>query len=420
MFKHALLTLATAFGLVACNAATAPEAAKPDAAPAPLASLVIRAHVPADTVGPVYLTGNLQSFGPWRPDALTMTGTGRDRVARLQLALGQSFEYKFTLGTWAREAVDAADRVLPNQVLLVTGDQEINIDIPAFKKDPAVFLADPAGAGIRGSLVVWPDVRSRHLAYARHVVIWLPPQYQKQPERRFRVLYMSDGQNLFDPRIANTGVDWGVDEAMVELAEAGTIEPAIVVAAFSSPARGPEYSPWHDAPKYARFLIEELMPRVNAEFRTRTGPADTLHMGSSMGGLLSFYLVTQHPQQFGSGGCLSTHFPLSAAIVADRFPEYATAADRDPTPYVLKDIANGLDLPAGARLWLDYGSRGLDAEYAPTHASVRAWLLDQGAVEGRDFVLRNYPGADHNETAWRARLRDALWFLLGERASRTR
>ena len=113
---------------------------------------------------------------------------------------------------------------------------------------------------------------------------------------------MSDGQNLFDPRIANTGVDWGVDEAIMALASAGKIDPPIVVGVWSSSKRLQEYSPWHSAPAYARFLVEELMPRVNAEFRTRTGPKNTVHMGSSMGGLFSFYLVTNHPRVFGDCG----------------------------------------------------------------------------------------------------------------------
>lgn len=288
------------------------------------------------------------------------------------------------------------------------------------KQDPAVTMADLAGSGVQGKLVYWPAFASRHLAYPRNVSIWLPPDYAQQPEQRYRVLYMSDGQNLFDPRIANTGTDWGVDEAMLALSESGEIDPAIVVAAWSTPARGPEYSPWHDAPNYARFLSEELMPRVDAEFRTLTGPANTFHMGSSMGGLLSFYLVTQHPQQFGGCGCLSSHFPLSEAMVADNFPGYRAAAQPDPTPYVLKDLAAGLTLPADARLWLDYGSQGLDADYAPTHAALRDWLLAQGAIEGRDFVVRNYPGADHNETAWRARLKDSLRFLLAKPGSKVR
>jgi enterochelin esterase-like enzyme len=231
---------------------------------------------------------------------------------------------------------------------------------------------------------------------------------------------MSDGQNLFDPRIANTGVDWGVDEAIVRLVEQGVIPPVIVVGAWSSEDRGAEYSPWHGAPDYARFLVEELMPRVDAEFRTLTGPENTAVMGSSMGGLLSFYLVTNQPDVFGACGCQSTHFPISETVVAQYFESIESPPDPDPTPYVILDIERGLEVPRGARYYFSYGTKGLDAEYGPTHEAVRAWLLGQGLVEGEDFVVREYEGADHNEASWRARIEDDLTFMFGHRQAERR
>ena len=89
------------------------------------------------------------------------------------------------------------------------------------------------------------------------------------------------------------------------------------------------------------------------------------------------------------------------------------AANADETPYIIRDVEAGLTVPKGARYWFDYGTRGLDAEYEPTHETVRRWLLDQGLVEGEDFVVRRYEGADHNEASWRARLDDPLTFLFG-------
>ena len=157
------------------------------------------------------------------------------------------------------------------------------------------------------------------------------------------------------------------------------------------------------------------MPRVNAAFRTRTGPRHTAVMGSSMGGLLSFYLVTHHPDVFGACGCESTHFPLSEAVVGAEL-RHGRPRRRHPdtTPYVVRDIAQGLRVPPGTRYRFDYGSLGLDSAYGPTHEVVRAWLLRQGFVEGRDFVIRRYEGATHNEASWRARLDDPLTFLFGD------
>ena len=371
----------------------------------------LRVRVPEGT-GTVYLAGNLPALGPWRPDGRALTGEGRDRTVQITAPAGTSFEYKFTLGTWDREALGPTSVVPPNNRLDVIRDTAVVHEIGAFKKDARDYIADWRGSGVLGRLVYWTDVRSAFLGPTRHVEIWLPPGYDSAATTRYPVLYMHDGQNLFDPRIANTGVDWGVDEAVVRLAQRGVIPPVIVVGVWSTSARGPEYSPWQDAPKYARFLIEEVMPRVNAEFRTLTGPKHTAVMGSSMGGLLSFYLVTHHPEAFGACGCVSTHFPISAAVVKQFFPGLVTTAQPDTTPYVVRDIARGLRAPRGARYLFDFGGHGLDSAYVPTHEIVRAWLLRQGFVENRDFVIRRYPEATHNEASWRARLEDDLKFLF--------
>jgi predicted alpha/beta superfamily hydrolase len=405
--------LATLFAL----SVIAPHATAQQPAPSPSAgccTATIRVTVPEGT-GTVYLAGSLPDLGPWRPDGRAMTGAGRERVARVTAPPGTTFEYKFTLGTWDREALDAVGAVPPNHQLLIRGDVEVVHDIAGFKKDQREYIADWRGSGVLGRLVYWTDVRSAFLGPTRHVEIWLPPGYDSASSTRYPVLYMSDGQNLFDPRIANTGVDWGVDEAVVRLSQRGIIPPVIVVGVWSSAERGTEYSPWHRADAYARFLIEELMPRVNAEFRTLTGPDNTAVMGSSMGGLLSFYLVTHHPDVFGACGCESTHFPLSEAVVARMFQGVARVENPDTTPYVVRDIERGMTAPRGTRYRFDFGSMGLDSAYGPTHEVVRAWLLRQGFVEGRDFVIRRYEGATHNEASWRARLDDPLTFLFGRR-----
>jgi predicted alpha/beta superfamily hydrolase len=390
---------------------------QPAPAPAPACCTVtIRVSVPEGT-GTLYLAGSLAELGPWRPDGRAMTGAGRERTATVTAPRGTAFEYKFTLGAWDREALGPTGAVPANHRLALERDTTVVHEVTAFggRRDPAVYIADWQGSGAQGRLVYWTDVASTHLGPTRNVEVWLPPGYDASTTTRYPVLYMSDGQNLFDPRIANTGVDWGVDEAVVRLVRRGTIPAVIVVGVWSTAERGAEYSPWHRAPAYARFLIEELMPRVNAAFRTRTGPQNTAVMGSSMGGLLSFYLVTHHPDVFGACGCVSTHFPLSEAVVGGNFTTVARVANPDTTPYIVRDIAAELRVPRGARYWFDYGGRGLDAAYGPTHETVRAWLLRQGLVEGRDFAIRRYPEATHNEASWRARLDEPLTFLFGRR-----
>jgi pimeloyl-ACP methyl ester carboxylesterase len=377
----------------------------------------IRVRVP-DSTATVYLAGSLPQLGPWHPDGLVTTGTGRERTVRVTAPPGTAFEYKFTLGSWDREALTSSGTVPINYRIILDRDTVVVNEVAGFKRDPLDYIADWRGSGVKGRLVYWTDVASRFLGPQRHVEIWLPPGYDDSPTTRYPVLYMHDGKNLFDPRLANTGVDWGVDEAVVDLVSKGVIPPIIVVGVWSTAARAREYSPWHDAPAYARFLIEELMPRVNREFRTRTGPANTAVMGSSMGGLLSYYLVTYHPEVFGACGCMSTHFPLSEAVAAQVLGIPA-AGIPDTTPYIIRDIRSGLRVPRGVRYWFDYGTLSTDSTYGPTHAAVRTWLLGQGLVEGRDFVVRRYEGASHYEAAWRARLKDPLTFLFGRRTKAT-
>lgn len=404
------LALILVIGIVAC---AGDESTERDAeSVADCCAVTIRATVPEGT-GTLYISGSLPELGPWDPAGLALIGDGTERVAHVHAPQGTDFEYKFTLGKWDNEALGPDGLVPDNHRIIVDGELEASHQITSFK-DPIRWIEDVEGSGVLGTLVYWPDFESGILEHDRHVEIWLPPGYEENRPARYPVLYMSDGQNLFDPRIASTGVDWGVDEAVVRLIEQGLIPPIIVVGAWSTADRGAEYSPWHGAPAYARFLTEELMPRVTQEFRTLTGPENTAVMGSSMGGLLSFYLVTYHPETFGACGCESTHFALSEAVVAQYLAGAEAPEIPDQTPYIVRDIESGLKVPAGARYYFDYGTEGLDASYGSPHEIVRQWLLDQGLVEGEDFVVREYEGAGHDEASWRARLDDPLTFMFGE------
>jgi len=399
---------------------------------APLAALLLQCctvtlhvTVPQGT-GTLYMAGSLAQLGSWSPNGLALTGRGAERSANLSVPSGTSFEFKFTLGSWDREALTESGSVPQNYRLTVGRDTALTYRITRFK-DPANAeaerqaaatalrnnIADWKGSGVLGTLVYWTDVSSAFLGPTRNVEVWLPPGYDSS-SARYPVLYMQDGQNLFDPRIANTGTDWGVDEAVMRLVERKVIPPVIVVGVWSTSQRILEYSPWHQAPEYARFLIEELMPRVNREFRTLTGPANTAVMGSSMGGLVSWYLVTRHPEVFGACGCLSNSFMLSEGLVKRLVPASSSSTVPDTAPYLLRDIQKGLRAPREARYWIDYGTAELDAGDLAIQDSVVAWLKSQGLVEGRTLEVRSYLGAIHNESAWRARLDDPLTFLFGQ------
>lgn len=282
--------------------------------------------------------------------------------------------------------------------------------LPPIPRPQQIPFSDNTGA-------VW-----RYAAWAapgllpRHVDVWLPPEYATDPGRRFPVLYMHDGQNLFDPALClTTGVDWGVDEALLTLTRAGRVPPTIVVGLWNTmerrrdylpekPVRAPQATaalaafvaenggePQSDA--YLRFLTHDLKPFIDAQYRTLPDAAHTFIMGSSRGGLISLYAVNEYPRVFGGAGCLSTHWSAGEMLM-------------------MAGLAAGLPTPGRHKFYFDYGTVGLDAAYAPFQRAFDARLRVAGYVEGRDFVTHVFPGADHNEAAWRARLHLPLTFLL--------
>ncbi len=271
--------------------------------------------------------------------------------------------------------------------------------------------------GVTGVVSFHGDFPSKLVA-PRNVEVWLPPGYARQRTARYPVLYVHDGQNVFAPATSYTKVDWGIDETMTRLVAEGKVRPAIVVAVWNTPKRMQEYMPARAlaspgdsissgipgvpafpgpvlSDAYLRFLVEELKPFIDRTYRTRTGPADTFIMGSSMGGLISAYAVTEYPNVFGGAACLSTHWPAgNGAMVA-----YLRKALPGPT--------------SGHRFWFDHGTAALDSLYAPYQRQVDGIMKAAGYTEGKNWVSRVYPGADHSERAWRVRVADPLVFLLG-------
>lgn len=244
----------------------------------------------------------------------------------------------------------------------------------------------------------------------RHVDVWLPSLYGRSTHR-YPVLYMHDGQNLFDPDESNTEIDWGVDEAMQTLIAANTVPPTIVVGVWCTENRWGEYLPQRpfahtphlaaaekqagplQADSYLRFLVTELKPFIDRTYMTQPEREFTTIMGSSMGGLISLYALGEYPDVFQGAGCLSIHWPAV-------------------TP-VLDDFVNTA-LPAVGqhKLYFDYGTEGLDALYEPFQQRVDAMLASHGYTQNKDVLTRNFPGATHNEAAWRQRLTIPLRFLL--------
>ena len=248
-------------------------------------------------------------------------------------------------------------------------------------------------------------VRSTALGNTRGVWIYLPPTYDENRAARFPVVYMHDGQNLFDPRAAFGGVAWDADGAMDGGAESGAIREAIVVGVENTAARIDEYTPTPDASVggggrgdlYLRFLADELKPMIDREFRTLPGRETTAVVGSSLGGLISLYAGVRRPDVFGVVGALSPSTWWDGRVI---LREVMSLASRPTRP---------------VRVYVDSGDAGASRDGVDDTRELAATLRAVGYAEGSTLRYVVQSGAEHNERYWAMRLPGALGFLLGRR-----
>lgn len=191
--------------------------------------------------------------------------------------------------------------------------------------------------------------------------------------------------------------DWEMGDTLERLTREGVMPEAIVVTVDHAD-RKDELSPELNGAAYARFLTTELVPRLEAEYRTLADPAARVLVGAGPGGLMNFYAAMNAPGGFGKFACLSTSFE----DVSERPPAQSGQ---------LLALEARAALPGGIRMYFDYGTKGLDECYAPYHAELGALLRERGWRDGREFRIVRVEGGSHDAVSWRARLGDALRFL---------
>ena len=245
-----------------------------------------------------------------------------------------------------------------------------------------------------GTLVPLADVESRELGNRRDLAVWLPPAYARS-ERRYPVIYMHDGQNLFDPRLSYAE-PWRVDEAMTRAGKR-SVEAIVVGIPNMGVERIAEYSPWVDAragggsgDRYLDWVIGTVKPLIDARFRTRPDRAHTGMIGSSMGALITLYAYLRSPSVFGFIGAMSPSLWFAGRSI---FPA----------------LAESEHMPG--RIYLDIGGR--EGKVAVDDArAMRDALIEKGYMQGRELRWVEDPKGRHNEVDWGRRLGDALPFLL--------
>ncbi|HEX5743252.1 MAG TPA: alpha/beta hydrolase-fold protein, partial [Flavobacteriaceae bacterium] len=233
----------------------------------------------------VFITGSIPELGNWNPSVIQMNSKGNhlwEKTIETKAAFG--IEYKFTLGSWEKESVNANGLPLDNFIVKVASDSILKNDV-YFWKDGT--LKNVVGQ-ITGSVKYHRNFKGKNLL-DRDIIVWLPPNYNNN--ERYDVLYMHDGQNLFDPRTSSFGVDWRIDETIDSLITSKKIKPLIVVGIYNTKDRSSEYLPAEMGKDYMQFIVYQLKPFIDKNYSTKSGRKHTSVGGSSMGGIISFALV---------------------------------------------------------------------------------------------------------------------------------
>ncbi len=263
----------------------------------------------------------------------------------------------------------------------------------------------------------------------QRVTIWLPPEYNVGSKRRFPVIYMQDGHNLFFADRASYGKIWAADKAILSLVAQGKIEPHIIVGIWAPGAdRYRQYLPriifdniggairasmdsslTGDvvSDRYVEWLSDELKPDIDRNYRTKKTPKDTAIAGSSMGGLISCYAFVKRPEVFGRAACVSAHWPAGD-------PRQTAQASDELASLWTTFFAASLGKPERRKLWMDHGTATLDQFYAPYQIEIDKQFMANGWIKGKDFDSRVFEGAEHDENAWAARLPEILAWTLAK------
>jgi predicted alpha/beta superfamily hydrolase len=294
---------------------------------------------------------------------------------------------------------------------------------------PLTFLLPPLAKQnvSQGHIDIYPNCASAYVESAT-VEVWLPPGYSNK--QRYDVLYMHDGQMLFDSTLTWNHQSWNVAETASRLMETGQTRQFIVVAihnpgslryAWYFPQQPyqsltpteldtiwfqweklgrnrTEFKPMAD--HYLKFLVSELKPFIDKTYSTHKGVSHTFIAGSSMGGLISWYALCEYPQIFGGAACLSTHWPGMYTVNNNPIPDKFMA-------YLKQHLPN----PKNHKLYFDYGNQTLDSLYPPYQKQVDTIMLQKGFTP-QNWKTLFFDGNDHSETAWKNRFEHPLLFLM--------
>ena len=337
----------------------------------------------------VFICGNLPQLGNWNPSAIKMKNTGTHSWSfSLKTDVTYPIEYKYTLGSWANEGAEANGRPLSNFNIRIKRDTII--------KDIVLFwlngIKKNTTGKITGTVKYHPGMKGKGIP-DRDIIVWLPPDYGKNTNLHYPVLYMQDGQNIVDPGTSAFDVDWQIDETCDSLIKNKVIDPLIIVGIYNTKERMSEYTPGVAGTSYMDFVVKTVKPFVDNNYLTLPGRVNTFVGGSSAGGTISFMLAWNYPEVFSKAICMSPAFKIQNIDA-------------------VKDVSEYTGLKKDLIFYFDMGGKGLEERLQPGLDEMIKELENKGFVKNKDLYMVSAPNAEHNESAWAKRMPEALKLIM--------
>lgn len=327
----------------------------------------------------IFIAGNFNGWNPSLKNYGFISNQSGKSTYEIKLA-GGNYEYKFTRGNWSKAESMKDGKDTPNRNFFLKKDTVIHAFVAGWKDDfpqEQIVKKHTASAQVK---IIDSAFAMPQLGRQRKIWVYLPVTYEAA-NKRYPVIYMHDGQNLFDEATSGFG-EWGVDEYLDSIAEKGKKE-SIIIGIDNGSKRMNEYNPYYfaragkgEGKEYVDFLVKTLKPYIDSNFRTLTDKQNTFIAGSSMGGLISLYAVLRYPSVFGGAGIFS--------------PAFWTADEMD------KDIER-LSPAVNAKLFFYAGEKESDKMVADMKR-VETKIKIKSKSPVTEIVD---PEAGHNEAAWR-------------------
>ncbi len=349
----------------------------------------IPAYTPAS--GPIYIAGDLNGWDPGAAaQALQKNQSGLWQITLPAKNAGTVIQFKFTRGSWATVEKGTGGEEISNRSYTFGPPETIYLSIANWADNNGTVTTTAAKNVIRIS----ENFQIPQLGRTRRIWLYLPPDYAES-QKSYPVLYMHDGQNVFDSFTSFAG-EWNVDESLNELAAQGYEVPIVVAIDNGGVHRMDEYSPWHNADygggegqQYVDFLVNTLKPYIDSAYRTKRDRENTGIMGSSMGGLISFYAAFSRPDIFGKAGIFSPSYWFSPSI----WPFVRNAEKRHPMlVYQLVGSLEGGTMPSDMLAMQD--------------------TLRKFGYSANELKSNVVNGGQHNELFWRTNFKEAFLWLF--------